>query len=378
MAINSTKSTTSWKEFQDYQAGKKQTFKTPGTEPPKNADELIDKVEEYANSQYPTRDIDKQIDRGDIDAAIEYINRTTPNDAERDSTVAFLNDFKEFLNTHQNLDANGNKYFNANEIDPNIPLNPATNIKFANGGVNSNNVIDSARRVVSGIVSDGVIDEFRQVQDGACWIYAAINAANNDANGKALIKEMIKSTPDGNFSVTFPGDPDQKPYIVSRDRLGNEATGDIDALILQEAFRQHYSNQLPIGGAQTESLGRNINDGGSADEALNLLLGRHSSNVISLDPSIDKGVPNIAVAKEQLAQLLNNDKDGITITFSGRSTPNGTVDFSQSGHAFNVTNIDMATNTVTYMNPFFGNQKFTVNVDEFLAQARNVIYREIG
>ncbi len=192
-------------------------------------------------------------------------------------------------------------------------------------------------------IPNGAVNPFAQGSLGDCWILAGINAVANDADGKEIIKNSITKNPDGTYSVRFKGAPD-KVYTVTQEMLNNNinSSGDLETAVLEEAARQHY--------AETQG-GRDINNPGWPREAFQLLTGQRSTPITSA---------------EQLRYLVENDKDGLTISFTATPGLDGSAAGNGTEHAYTVTSIDYATNTVYYTNPWDSGNVRTMSIDELL------------
>ncbi len=193
---------------------------------------------------------------------------------------------------------------------------------------------------------NGAVNPFSQGALGDCWVVASVNAIANDANGKEIIKNSITNNPDGTYSVQFKGAPD-KVYTVTQEMLKNNknSSGDLETAILEEAARQYYS--------ETQN-GRDIGKGGRLTEMTGLLTGQTTTRISSA---------------EELRSLVEKDQDGLSLVFGSKPGKDGTAETSAWGHAYTVTSIDYATNTVYYTNPWDSGRVRTMSIETLLNSA---------
>lgn len=192
---------------------------------------------------------------------------------------------------------------------------------------------------------DGRIDDVRQGQIGDCWLMAAIDAVSKDKDGKRIIKEMIKKSPNGGWDVHFKGCP-EKSFHVSEDELyggryGHWSKGDPDVKILEIAaskWRRQYE-------------GRSL-DGGFPGQAMKLLTGQEN---------------DVGHSRAQIRALLDraaDDKDGLSMTGCCRQNNRGLG--LVANHAYSIESVDKNNQTVTLKNPWDNSKPITISYDQFL------------
>ncbi len=248
-------------------------------------------------------------------------------------------------------------------------------------GINSlTKSIQTSQNILSGKYSgiNGVLDEaLEQGYNGNCWFIAGILALSATPQGKDIIKKAIVPNNDGSVTVNFEGVGKSykitKEEIEKADKDNTYSQGDNDMLVLEIAMSKYKKE---IGDEGTK-----FNSGNTSPEEINsnsVLHGGFSYEVFRLfgdykvfeTNSFCIGDTNPEIIDEILKSM--NKNRNMAICFDLRNSNNvkltdGT-NFrfgSDHGnyHAFAVT--DIGEDTVTFVNPWNSEKKYTMSIEEF-------------
>jgi hypothetical protein len=213
-------------------------------------------------------------------------------------------------------------------------------------------------------ISDDAIDASRQGQEGDCWVLASIGAMAATPQGRQRLADAVYQNQDGSHTVTFPGDPGHPVLVTDADlnasRKARFSSGDQDVLILETACEKYAkANPAFNGGAGTTTKG------GYPSIALTLLSGQQGT-VISTgyDPVKTKAWLGI-IGKQSPMPAISFDSE---VGADGNPGAIGNGRF----HAFTVQQIDLADNTITFVNPWNSGKPIAMNIDDFAGKVTNI------
>ena len=223
-------------------------------------------------------------------------------------------------------------------------------------------------RIPVDLVSDEKIGPFNQGQVGDCVVLASTYAlSQTDAGREILDDSMVFNGPDAqgwdSWTITFKGDP-AHPITVNADELmqarhvsPNErifgtgdpySLGDVDALLIEvalEKYAQQYG--VPVAGNSVLST---IENGSQIDTYWPLLSGQHSQPVTG-----GQGLRDLAAAHPE----------GFSATFRAKPADGGHNIEAGWEHAWAIQSVNLAADTVTFVNPWFSDQPITLSISEF-------------
>lgn len=190
---------------------------------------------------------------------------------------------------------------------------------------------------------------------GDCYFVATIDSISKNPKGASLLSDMIKKTPKGDYSITF---PNKNPIKVKRRSLlftevnNNKipVLGDIRALALERAFGRLEKNRL-----KSKLLNRNslsaISHGGKAYKVYQKLMGWKEVSInsrINLFSLKTMGLQNKAT--RLLDAFADNPKDYILTTGSCYFFKSKKPELLTK-HAYSIERVDKNTKTVTLTDP---------------------------
>jgi hypothetical protein len=213
-------------------------------------------------------------------------------------------------------------------------------------------------------ISNDAIDPSRQGQEGDCWVLASIGAMAATPQGRQTVADAVYQNQDGSHTVTFPGDPDHPVLVTDADlnasRKARFSSGDQDVLILETACEKYAkANPAFNGGAGTTTKG------GYPSIALTLLSGQQGTAISTgYDPVKTKAWLGI-IGKQSPMPAVSFDSE---VGADGNPGAIGNGRF----HAFTVQQIDLANNTITFVNPWNSGKPVTMNIDDFAGKVTNI------
>lgn len=178
------------------------------------------------------------------------------------------------------------------------------------------------------------------VQQGGledCWFQVSVAALSTAPDGAERISEMITQVENGDYKVTFPGDP-SRPVVVSNSEVDNNP--DItDSAKWGRVLEAAILKRDPKSALPQERGGT----GGNITEGLRLLTGKDSTEIHIADADLSS-------MSDSLRRSL---KDGRAIVASTPSTTDQPIEYR---HAYSVTAYDANTKNITLRNPWGYNE----------------------
>ena len=212
-------------------------------------------------------------------------------------------------------------------------------------------------------VSNDAIDPSSQGQAGDCWVLASIAATAATPEGKLALSNAVYLNMDGSHTVTFPGDPSHPIKVTKADldesrKLGF-SSGDEDTLILETAIRKYAMANPAVFGQG------NIANGGTPDTVLPLLSGQRSRMI---RPDYDP-----ATTKAWL-EIIGKQSPTPAVSFSSVVDDQGNPSVKGNGanHGFAIQQIDLANNTVTFVNPWNSGKPITMTLDDLAGRVYDI------
>ena len=229
---------------------------------------------------------------------------------------------------------------------------------------------------------DGYIDDFGQGATGDCWLLTALISLNSTMSGKQILRDSVKTDADGNITVTFKGI--NKSYTISREEMVEArqttaySNGDNDVQAIElatEKLRRDISAgrvKLAYGnnGAKDTddgSAGAGIN-GGHTYNMLYYLTGNKESYFVNSTDSKDKN--NVLEFLRKSKAELQSGKQALFFYLRSGNYETKTIDGKtlnlelSISHSLSITHI--TDNTVTIINPWNSDEKYTLSWQEFL------------
>ena len=178
------------------------------------------------------------------------------------------------------------------------------------------------------------------VQQGGledCWFQVSVAAFSTAPDGAEKISNMITQTDDGQYKVTFPGDP-LRPVIVSNNEVDNNPDITDSAKwgrVLEAAIlKRDPKSALP---QERGGTGGNITDG------LRLLTGKESTEIHIADSDLSSMSDTIQESLEDQRAIV-------------ASTPSSTDEPIEYRHAYSVSAYDPSSKTISLRNPWGYNE----------------------
>ena len=229
---------------------------------------------------------------------------------------------------------------------------------------------------------DGYIDDFGQGATGDCWLLTALISLNSTMSGKQILRDSVKTDADGNITVTFKGI--NKSYTISLEEMVEArqttaySNGDNDVQAIElatEKLRRDISAgrvKLAYGnnGAKDTddgSAGAGIN-GGHTYNMLYYLTGNKESYFVNSTDSKDKN--NVLEFLRKSKAELQSGKQALFFYLRSGNYETKTIDGKtlnlelSISHSLSITHI--TDNTVTIINPWNSDEKYTLSWQEFL------------
>lgn len=224
---------------------------------------------------------------------------------------------------------------------------------------------DSA--TVAGLTATDDIDEdgFDKVKQrslGNCCFLSTLNALSVTEQGRENLDKMITKGENGTYYIVFPLSPDEvyeiTPQELEQDSMKSEGDPVMQAF---ELAAKKYSAKHP------EWLNR---DPKSTDDPLAGIGVKDTAKLFGAreELTFKDGEPDLANKLRAYAEEHGPD---VSMVFGSSVGQDGEM-FTGQGegagmHAYAITNIDVANNTITYENPWDMGKTYTISIDEFVA-----------
>lgn len=227
-----------------------------------------------------------------------------------------------------------------------------------------NKIIKGVGAVISALVPDGKIGDFKQGATGDCFVLSALNATAQTAEGRRTINESITYAK-GSYAIQFKGDPTHTVYNVTGQEIseaassGKISTGDADV----QAFELAVSHYM-------QSRGGDI-QGGNSGAMLELLTGKKVESTEATSRAENETIIHEAASKPGGFTLVLGS--GVVRSPGPMHGQPVSRDDPLSGpgrHAFTVTSIDEKSRTVILENPWDTSQPYRISIDKLASMGR--------
>ena len=174
---------------------------------------------------------------------------------------------------------------------------------------------------------------------------SSLKAFSTTPAGEATLKSTVSKNADGSYDVRFKGDPGQSYNIKSQD-LSQYAKGDPESSAILAAAYQHFGTDPKTGSLPTDKM----------MELLTGSQGSHQKQVSSSNSQVDDEL-------RQIAPHLGKDE---AVVFGGAPGSDGQL-VRGNDHAFTLTGVDEANQTVSYTDPWNTDTQRTMSIKDFEA-----------
>lgn len=221
---------------------------------------------------------------------------------------------------------------------PSDPVSPSSNsISGSNSTPNSDTTPGAA-------VSGEVGANLQQQQIGDCVGISALKSFSTTPEGESILKSSVSKNADGSYDVRFKGDPGQVYNIKAQD-LSQYAKGDPAASAILAATYQHFGIDPQTGSLPT-------------DKMMELLAGNQGSHQKWVSDSASQ-------VENELKQLAPHIGKDTAVVFGGAPGSDGQL-VRGNDHAFCLTGVNEANQTISYTDPWNDNQQHTMSINDFI------------
>lgn len=225
-------------------------------------------------------------------------------------------------------------------------------------------------------ITNGVIDHDTKQQDTAdCQTLSTLKSISETDKGKILISKATKKAyDDGSVDIEFVGNPGKTYHVTQADiNSTHYAKGDRDMQLLTAAIWQYAKDKgIKLGNDHVDKNGNPSDDQGSrtSEQAIYQLLdgGQGRASI-----QAGKGHSPNEIKKYLIDSAPHLGKD-LALTLAGKIDDHKNwkaavvPDDDPTGHIFQISNIDTATEQVTYTNPLDTSVKRTISIDDLATQ----------